>query len=1065
MDIRKFFGATGSSKKVLSGGKAARKDHDSNEYTDKNTKGASINTEKKTPIKPGSSEKYRKLTTTTITTGKSVTKSSPTSKQSLRESKDLSNEETAKYEEGGNRRAKRLGKNGTSRAQVVHDISDSSESDNEVTMSTSQDSLSATPTKKPRKEAVSPADYFSNRTGLKEGHQPKELPIKLSYPGKLRESNRSPRERNGKSEKSLNHSDSSDVSENRKKGVTTEKRRVETYSKEQSTKRKRLHDNDEVSSEEAESKPRVPKERRKTEETAGRDRSNSTFKESEIKQTARRTIKTKKNRKQEDDEEAMEVDDDASTTVRSPKVTPMLKEARRSQGSNYMAYLNREPPRHLGERAHPPGSPNCLKGFVVVMTGVMDYVEKDEIKEVVERCGGRITGNVSGKTTHLIAGRDAGPAKISKAEAVGAQVVDELGWFDLVESKTDKVKAFAAKKIADPVEDLMRDLEDTEQQTPSNKAKIGDSMGSKVKFSKVETFGEASKKNDKNAIMAKEDEVVDHSLSDTNRQASGLMWVDKYMPVDTKHIIGQQGDKSNVAKLRQWLTKWSANEKPVFAGKFNRGTMDGSGMKAALLSGPPGVGKTTTAHLVAKELHLDVIELNASDTRSKRSLSEKVTTFLRNHTLAEGTNKRHVLVMDEVDGMAGNEDRGGVAELIHLIKTTKVPIICICNDRSHPKMRSLVHYCFDLRFYKPQPKQIQAALMSICFKEGYKVSPKILEEIVIASNQDIRQCIHNLNLYCALQKANTDAKPTAVGSSDKPDGAKGVMPIKDVRLGPFDAIKKLLVTSEGGGKMSLNERQSLFFNDYNAIPLFIQENYVQVTPEPKVSKIEHLWRLARASESICYGDTVEKVIRSNNAWALLPTQALFSAVIPSDEVRGNLRSMINFPRWFGQYSSSAKHRRQAQALHTHMSCRISADIFETAATYLPVITRKLIEPLIREGEAGVDKVMAVMSAYSLQRADMDAISELTTWGAATDRDRDPLQGVSSKVKAKLTRTLNKELMLPYATDDMIKAGGKKVKKEPKKGTKAVKEDTEATEGIEEEDEFADEDAIAAMDFM
>lgn len=47
MDIRKFFGATGSSKKVLSGGKAAKKDHDSNEYTDKNTKGASINTEKK----------------------------------------------------------------------------------------------------------------------------------------------------------------------------------------------------------------------------------------------------------------------------------------------------------------------------------------------------------------------------------------------------------------------------------------------------------------------------------------------------------------------------------------------------------------------------------------------------------------------------------------------------------------------------------------------------------------------------------------------------------------------------------------------------------------------------------------------------------------------------------------------------------------------------------------------------------------------------------------------------------------------------------------------------------
>ena len=45
----------------------------------------------------------------------------------------------------------------------------------------------------------------------------------------------------------------------------------------------------------------------------------------------------------------------------------------------------------------------------------MDYVEKDEIKRVVEQCGGKITGNISGKTTHLIAGRDAGPAKVGAA--------------------------------------------------------------------------------------------------------------------------------------------------------------------------------------------------------------------------------------------------------------------------------------------------------------------------------------------------------------------------------------------------------------------------------------------------------------------------------------------------------------------------------------------------------------------------------------------------------------------------------------------------------------------------
>jgi replication factor C subunit 1 len=63
--------------------------------------------------------------------------------------------------------------------------------------------------------------------------------------------------------------------------------------------------------------------------------------------------------------------------------------------------------------------------------------------------------------------------------------------------------------------------------------------------------------------------------------------------------------------------------------------------------------------------------------------------------------------MDEVDGMAGNEDRGGIQELIQLIKNSQIPVICMCNDRSHPKMRSLSNYCFDLKFNRPRVEQIK----------------------------------------------------------------------------------------------------------------------------------------------------------------------------------------------------------------------------------------------------------------------------------------------------------------------------------------------------------------------
>lgn len=73
---------------------------------------------------------------------------------------------------------------------------------------------------------------------------------------------------------------------------------------------------------------------------------------------------------------------------------------------------------------------------------------------------------------------------------------------------------------------------------------------------------------------------------------------------------------------------------------------------------------------------------------------------------------KHVLLMDEVDGMSGNEDRGGMQELIALIKKTQIPIICMCNDRYHQKITSLANYCLDLRFNKPRMEQIRVSTLA-----------------------------------------------------------------------------------------------------------------------------------------------------------------------------------------------------------------------------------------------------------------------------------------------------------------------------------------------------------------
>jgi len=102
-------------------------------------------------------------------------------------------------------------------------------------------------------------------------------------------------------------------------------------------------------------------------------------------------------------------------------------------------------------------------------------------------------------------------------------------------------------------------------------------------------------------------------------------------------------------------------------------------------------------------LRYEVLELNASDVRSKGKLQDVLMGAAMCGAIGMDAkaNKKRVIIMDEVDGMGGNEDRGGVQELLSVIKKAKVPFICICNDRQHQKIRSLAAHCFDLRLRRP----------------------------------------------------------------------------------------------------------------------------------------------------------------------------------------------------------------------------------------------------------------------------------------------------------------------------------------------------------------------------
>jgi replication factor C subunit 1 len=204
------------------------------------------------------------------------------------------------------------------------------------------------------------------------------------------------------------------------------------------------------------------------------------------------------------------------------------------------------------------------------------------------------------------------------------------------------------------------------------------------------------------------------------------LWTEKYKPTQIGEIVG---NKELVKRINEWLGNWQSNFQKGFEGEGD----DLNNWRALLLSGPPGIGKTTAAQVVAQTNGYEPLEFNASDVRSKKILEASISEMMDNRTMTEFfqpksaaagkkpaevkllQGKKVVLIMDEVDGMSAG-DRGGAVELAGLIRKSKIPVICICNDSRSQKVAPLLRVCFEAKFKRTPAAQIRAKILSICFK-------------------------------------------------------------------------------------------------------------------------------------------------------------------------------------------------------------------------------------------------------------------------------------------------------------------------------------------------------------
>lgn len=523
---------------------------------------------------------------------------------------------------------------------------------------------------------------------------------------------------------------------------------------------------------------------------------------------------------------------ESNKTPKATLPTPLPKPKSKFEYIDKSKSQHTDTPPNAGQVEIPIGSPNCLQGIVFTASGTLNSITRKQIREIITQYGGKLISKVLPADIFIRGVKDVSREKLEEARDNEKTIIDEEGFFYILrkslnpdeEEKPQEIKNKTVQEhfqIPEPV------APPPPPPKPMSKPKI-DTSALLIPDSCPSHF--SSQEDDDNYVGSQpipNNEVIPEKSVST-------LFTEKYRPKVFSDLVGNQ---DGVQQIRRFLKNFDKQEK-----------------KSILIYGPPGIGKTTSAIIAAESAGYHILEFNASDTRNSKSVEKHI---FNNQTLFKyrnqiSSNIRTCIIFDEVDGMSAG-DRGGIQALTECIKSSRIPIICICNDGYNKKLQTLKKYAIEIPFKPPTAVEMAERLSNICKAENIQMNRKKYIAITQKAQGDMRSALNNLQLW----------------SSGVEDSSEKDIQIGDVYQAVFTLFKP---------KTEFEKKMDCFFVDYNSMPAYVH-HYCTINDRSKDKNRIHTW--FESIDSMAYGNEIESVILKDNSWDLLNPLAVVSSIIPA----------------------------------------------------------------------------------------------------------------------------------------------------------------------------------------